>query len=124
MAEEEPEKPRPHHHRLLASLIWVLHMALLAFVVFGPWTSDKLLLLLYMMSIPFIQLHWVTNNDTCALTIAECKLRGVRPERSFFHSLVSPVYNLHQETESIALWVVSFVLWLVAVGRYYGHFAP
>lgn len=104
---------------LLANLIYVLHLLLLVFVCVGPFVSDKLILMLYIMSVPFIQLHWVTNNDTCALTVAECALRGVQPTDSFFHKLVSPVYKLNAKTESIMLWIVSFALWLIAVHRYY-----
>jgi hypothetical protein len=104
---------------VLANAIFVLHLVLVAFVLLGPWVRDKLVLLLYMMTIPFLQLHWISNNDTCALTVAECKLRGVEPGRSFFHRLVSPVYNLHQKYEDIFLWALTYVLWMVAVHRYF-----
>lgn len=75
------------------------------------------------MTIPFIQLHWITNNDTCALTVAECTLRGVKPDKSFFHRLVSPIYNLNNKDESLLLWFILFVLWLIAVYRYYKYFS-
>lgn len=104
---------------ILASIIYILHLLLLVYVCVGPFISDKLLLMLYIMAVPFIQLHWVTNNDTCALTVAECALRGIKPDKSFFHKLVSPVYKLNEKTESILLWIISFALWLIAVHRYY-----
>lgn len=103
----------------MAWVIYALHLLLMVFVCIGPWIPDKVILLFYIMLIPFLQLHWITNNDTCALTVAECALRGVKPEKSFFHNLVSPVYTLNHKVESDLLWAITYVLWIIAVCKYY-----
>jgi hypothetical protein len=110
--------PSPINLRL-ASLISSLHLVLLCLVLLGPLVSDRTLLLLYILTIPFIQIHWLANNDTCALTVAECHLRGINPDKSFFHSLVSPVYNLPEGSDGLLMWIASFLLWLLAISRFY-----
>jgi hypothetical protein len=109
---------------LLANIIKILHIMLVLFILLGPFVNDVHVILLYMMIVPFIQLHWVTNNDTCALTIAECKLRNIKPENSFFHGLVSPVYKFNEKYESIMIWILTFVLWLIAVYRFFYIISP
>jgi hypothetical protein len=115
-----PERAdRPGRRNALAWLVRLLHIVLVIFVCVGPFVNDLHLLLLYLMVVPFIYLHWVTNNDTCALTLMECKLRGIEPGKSFIHSLVSPVYKFNEQHESTFVWLATFALWLVAVYRYY-----
>ena len=43
--------------------------------------------------IPFLFLHWFTNNDICALTMLECYLRGIDKCDSYVHGVVGPVYQ-------------------------------
>lgn len=121
MDESTPSAPSAAW--LPATLISVLHLALVLFVLVGPWASNKHFLMLYIMTIPFIHLHWITHSDTCALTLMECKLRGVKPEKSFFHRLVSPVYKFQERDENILVWILTYILWLIAIYRYYTHFA-
>lgn len=116
MHDTEPPTSLQLH---VAFLIAILHIVLIIFVLFGPWVPNKHILMLYIMVIPFIHMHWITHNDTCALTLMECKLRGVHPTESFFHRLVSPVYKFQEAEENIFVWLVTFMLWLVAIYKYY-----
>jgi len=77
----------------LANLVWVLHLLLVCFLVIVPFVStDKYILSIHVVLSVGILFHWMLSDDTCALTILECKLRGVENTQSFVHSVVSPVY--------------------------------
>ena len=71
--------------------------------------------------LPFLWFHWILNDDTCALTLIEQKLRGLNPseckKKSFFFNLVSPVYKIQDDAIRQAAWVASIGLWLVTVSK-------
>lgn len=56
-------------------LITVLHLIIVLFIIITPFTNSNYLLLLYVITVPFIILHWVMNNNTCSLTVAEKYIR-------------------------------------------------
>lgn len=100
-----------------ALVIRALHLALLGFVALAPFTSNRTLLVLHVLLVPFLWLHWALNDDTCALTLLENRLRGVSSEQSFCHALVSPVYKIRDGTARAVCWVASVALWLLAVRK-------
>jgi hypothetical protein len=100
-----------------AWVVRALHVALVAFFVWAPFSRSDAALALHFVSMPFLWLHWVLNDDTCALTILESKLRGVPASRSFFHSIVSPVYKIRDEHVRLIAWGASVGLWLVTASR-------
>ena len=61
--------------QILLNIITVLHMLFVLFVIVVPFTSSNYLLFLHALFIPFLLFHWVLNDNTCALTIIERKLR-------------------------------------------------
>jgi hypothetical protein len=78
----------------LASMVWGVHLLVVAFVVLTPFVSrDPLLDLLHVVFVSGMLLHWHFGVDFCALTFAEAKLRGIEMSEGFIHSLVSPVYR-------------------------------
>lgn len=106
---------------LLANLVKLLHVLFIAWVVITPFTHSKPLLVLHLIIVPFLWLHWAVNDDTCALTILECKLRGVDSSRSFFHRLVSPVYKISNADAKSMAWAASVVLWLLTARKVMAH---
>ena len=102
----------------LATIVCVVHLAFLAFATLAPFSSDPAVLALYVLTIPFLWVHWACNDDTCALTLLERKLRGLEGnDESFVHRIVSPVYKIRDEHASQVAWVASVGLWLVAFAR-------
>lgn len=99
-----------------ADLIKLLHVAFIGLNIVAPFTNSPDLLRYHVVIMPFLYLHWITNDDTCALTLLETRLRGVPNRQSFFHSLVSPVYKFRA---SNVVWVLSLVLWIVSMVRYF-----
>ena len=102
---------------LAASLVCLAHLAFVGFVLLAPFSSDPGTLRMYVLLMPFVWLHWVLNDDTCALTMLECKLRGVQATESFVHRIVSPVYKLPEQQSRLLAWLVSGGLWAVALYR-------
>ena len=104
-----------------ANLIWLLHILLVVWIVVTPFTQNEPMLVLHLIMVPFLWFHWVLNDDTCALTLIEQKLRGIDPsecaEKSFFFNLVSPVYKIQDDSIRKLSWVISIVLWLVTLSK-------
>ena len=101
----------------LANVCWVLHLLFVLWVLVVPFTSSEPMLVLHLMVMPFLWLHWLVNDDTCALTLMERHLRGVSAEESFFHNLVSPVYKIRDGDLRSLCWLLSVLLWLVTLSK-------
>ena len=93
----------------------VLHVALVAFVVLAPLVPR--LLPLHAALVPLLWLHWATNEDTCALTELEKRLRGVDEGDSFVHAVVGPVFRVQDSAVRRACWAVSAAAWAVTLAR-------
>lgn len=102
----------------VANVIFILHVVFFLFMILAPFVKYKVFNLLYLIIAPFILFHWILNNDTCALTELEKKLRGTcHSKNTFFGSLVGPVYNLdkHPEVSMIVVRFILILLWFVAL---------
>lgn len=99
-----------------ADVIKILHAAFAFLNVMAPFSDSQDLLRYHAVVMPFLFLHWITNDDTCALTLLETRLRGIPKRQSFFHNLVGPVYKFRATT---LVWVLSLVLWIVSMVRYF-----
>ena len=79
------------------------------------------MLVLHFIMMPFLWFHWLLNDDTCALTLIEQKLRDLDPseckDKSFFFNLVSPVYKIQDSDMRRAAWVISVGLWFVTLSK-------
>lgn len=99
-----------------ADVIKILHAAFAFLNILAPFSGSQDLLRYHAVVMPFLYLHWITNDDTCALTLLETRLRGCPNRESFFHNLVSPVYKFRATT---IVWVLSLALWIVSMVRYF-----
>lgn len=77
-----------------ADLIKILHILFGLFVLYAPFAKDKHYVAFYVVMMPFLFWHWSINDDTCALTEFEYRLRGIDKKESFFHNLISPIYKM------------------------------
>ena len=101
----------------LAWLVWALHVAFLGFMMWAPVSGNKLALVAHVLVTPFVWVHWVLNDDTCALTLLEKRVRGCDDASSFMYNLVSPVYKVRDADMRAWSWAGSVVLWLVSVSQ-------
>ena len=103
-------------------MIWfirLIHYLVVAFFVLAPFTDDQRILSLHFIGVPFLMLHWITNQSTCALTEMEKFLSGkVHDEETFIGSIVAPVYKFQSpENLDIVLWIALIFLWLYTLQK-------
>jgi len=85
----------PHKKNLLKITIRLLHYIVVGYFVLIPIVSnDPNVLRDYVLYSAFLWAHWITNQDTCALTLMESYLWDLPSDHTFFGNLVSPVYKV------------------------------
>lgn len=113
----------------LILLISVIHLIVVIFILVAPFSNSNYLISLHIIIVPFIVLHWVLNNNTCCLTMAEKYIReknagqsgqsgqSVKDDDCFTYKLVAPIYdfNKNNETFSILIYILTIGLWSVSV---------
>jgi hypothetical protein len=103
---------------IAATLISLVHFLVIAWNFYAPFSSIPLFRVSYVVFAPFLMLHWVLNDDTCALTALECKLRGLEDcGESFVHKIVSPIYKITDAQVRHATWAFTAFAWLYALSR-------
>jgi hypothetical protein len=104
-------------------LITILHLIVVLFVVLAPFSNSNYLLFMHAIIVPFIIMHWVLNNNTCSLTLAEKYIRETtygcetKYEDCFMYKLIAPIYDFNKNHEGYAAFTYVFAisLWSVSV---------
>jgi hypothetical protein len=118
-------------NQIINLIILILHFVLLAFIVGTPFAGSNYLLLLHAIIVPFIVSHWVTDNDDCALTIMEQKIRQgvsggeeVNKKDCLMYGVVGPVYNLRNTftDQSAILYMIATTLWILGLFKLIGRY--
>lgn len=103
-------------NQILANVIWLFHILIILFVLFGPFLNKTYFLILHIVFSISLLVHWHFNDNTCSLTILESYLRGKPSDSTFSHSFISPIYNI-----SLTSWdklCYSLVIFLMLVSIY------
>ena len=79
-----------------ADVIRVMHIGLIIFVCVMPFSGAETSApyLLHLVVVAGLLFHWLFHTDVCALTLLESSLRGTTNDKSFIHSLVSPIFKI------------------------------
>lgn len=107
----------------LVILINIIHLIVIIFVLAAPFSNSNYLMLLHAIVIPFIILHWLLNNNTCCLTIAEKYIREkntgtkVKEDDCFTYQLVAPIYDFNKDHQAFStfIYLLTISLWLISV---------
>ena len=93
-------------------IIQIIHWALVLFVLLVPFFGSEYYLTIHLIIVPFIVLHWITNQSVCALTEIEKYMTGKETDgETFFGKIMEPVYKFHkQENEDLFLYGLMAVL--------------
>jgi hypothetical protein len=109
-------------YKLILDLIVGLHIIFVLFVILTPFYGNNYLLMLHGIAVPFMMLHWVLNDNSCALTIIEKSVREqlygtVNSSECFTCRLIEPVYDFKNNYESLSntIYAVTLGLWLISV---------
>lgn len=82
---------------ILANIIRAIHLLIIITMLVIPFIGTEAMLKNYLFVTLFIFYHWSINNDTCALTELEKKLRNCKKEESFMQQIIGPIYNLSDD---------------------------
>lgn len=101
---------------MIGTLISVIHFFLVVFLILAPFSGSPYLISLHFLVVPFIMLHWITNQTVCALTEMEKLVRGTtNDDETFFGKVVGPVYRFKRRgDEQVFVWTVLVTLWFVS----------
>jgi hypothetical protein len=97
----------------METVIQLIHFCVILFIVFAPFSSNRTLILLHVITIPFLMLHWILANDTCALTLIECIITGKSKEETFIGKTMNGIYNI----SSKEIWGITTILWFISIYR-------
>lgn len=98
-----------------SAVISLVHAAIFGWALVAPFSRSRFLRVSYVIFAPFLMLHWILNDDTCALTALECTLRGLDDcSASYVHRVVSPLYKLQDSEASLIAWTYTLASWAYA----------
>lgn len=117
-------------NNVILNLIRLCHILVIMFIVLVPFFNNNYFLLLHSICVPFIMLHWLVNDNTCALTLAEQHIReqmSGKPcdkNECFTAHLIEPIYDFKANNEdlSIIIYVITIGLWLLSAGKLYSKY--
>lgn len=100
-------------------LIKLIHWFVFLFIILTPFFGNDYLMSMHLLIVPFIMLHWATNQSVCALTEIEKIVTGTkRDEETFFGKVVGPVYKFKtQKEENLFVWTAMTTLWVITFVR-------
>ena len=112
---------------ILFKLISGAHIIFVCFVILVPFMNSNYLLMMHSILVPFVMLHWVANNNMCALTLMEQALRekitGEKFDRKKCISarIIEPIYDFKNNHESRArlIYGLTTLLWFISIGKLY-----
>ncbi len=99
---------------MLTWIIRSIHALVVAFFLLAPFSDNQQILTLHLILVPFLLLHWVTNQSVCALTELEKLLCGKENDcETFMGQIMGPIYTFQTpENEDAFIWFALIVLWL------------
>jgi len=100
--------------------IVLLHIGFLLFIAFGPTFDNNYTIFLHMVTIPFLMLHWILDNKTCAIVIMEKTTRRVlgypcESKDCTSARLIHPVYELPKNYPRFARSIYFMVISLMVI---------
>jgi len=104
-------------------IINVLHIIVILFVLCAPFSGSNYFLTMHIIIVPFILLHWVLNNNTCSLTVAEKFIREktygkqVNENECYSFKFIAPIYDFNKNHKDYSNFTygLTISLWLVSV---------
>jgi hypothetical protein len=111
-------------------LIVMMHFVFVMFVILTPFIGNNYFLLLHTMIVPFMMAHWYTNDNNCALTLMEKKIRmnlyGTEPDPNdcFTYNLIAPVYDFKKNNGDMStiIYIATIALWGYTLIRLYTNY--
>ena len=104
---------------ILANIISVLHILVVLFVIFAPFSNVLYILILHVSFAICLLLHWKNNSDVCSLSILESKLRNLDYTETYMHRLISPIYTISESELSKLCYIVTIITMSISIYKIY-----
>jgi hypothetical protein len=100
------------------------------FILIAPFTNNQYFLSMHALFIPFVMIHWATNQNICALTEIEKFFTEKEGDDTFFGQLFTPIYSNEsfignilkpiyeiksKDDEKFFVWTGLLLLWLITI---------
>ena len=95
--------------------IRLIHYALILFSIAAPLTNNEIWLTLHAIAIPSILMHWVMNENMCALTLLESQLTGNSRDKTFIGQVLHPLF----EIKDGIIYALAVGAWFVSIYKLY-----
>jgi len=102
---------------ILANVIRFIHILIILFVLFAPFTNNIHLLQYHLLFVPFIVLRWIFNYDKCNITIIEQNLRNCKENEGFIYKIIKPIYKPPKEHLIIFMYLITLILWIYTLRK-------
>jgi hypothetical protein len=100
-----------------SSCVKIIHTLFIVFVLLAPFSNIEILLTYHFIIVPFLWVHWYTNNDVCALTLIESKLRGIEnTSDTFIGSIINPIYKIQNKD---FYWITAILFLITTYNLHY-----
>jgi hypothetical protein len=99
-------------------IVKFIHTIFIVFILTAPFTNYELLLSYHFIIIPFLWMHWITNNDICALTVIESKITGKDMDSTYMASIINPIYQIKNKD----FYIISAILFAITTYRLYSKY--
>lgn len=105
---------------VIADCILVIHIILILLIILLPFCDTPYFLMLHSVFVPFLILHWVTNNNTCVLTTTEKYLRNKKSKDDeddcLTCKLINPIFDFKKNhiDSSNFIYFITISLWFVS----------
>ena len=117
--------------KIILKIFTLLHILFLVFVLVSPFSNINYLLLLHSIFVPFMMVHWVANDNTCAITTAErlVKKRIYNDEYNdesdcITCKLIHPVFDFRKNNDKFTflIYFITTLLWLITIYNLYSKY--
>lgn len=104
---------------LIGSIICLIHIIIILCIFIIPFVNSNYLLFSYVLIIPMIQLHWLLNDDTCALTELEKIIRNDNNKNNCFsQKLFGPIYKFNNNNNfSLLSYIILNILLSICISK-------
>ena len=104
-------------------VIVIVHFLLICFVIGAPLFGRNWIIALHLIIVPFIVLHWYLNDNTCALTVAEYKIREqlygyVDRSQCYMAKLIDPIYDFKKNNVHLSVFLYTIMFSLSSISVY------
>lgn len=115
---------------LFLKLVSLLHILFVLFIVVTPFTNSNYYLFLHSIIVPTVILHWLLNDNTCAITLIEKELKkelygdSYTDDSCLTCKIIDPVYDFKNNYDKFTKIIYSVVvtLWVLSLVKLYSKY--